>query len=70
LLDDTAKDKVSGARSAYLAEAVPRIKAEMEKVQTPTGRAELKKRSNERKALAEKMFPGTRVPLPLLPPEK
>ncbi len=70
LLDDTAKDKVSGARSAYLAEAVPRIKTEMGKVQTPAGRSELKKRSSERKALAEKMFPGTRVPLPLLPPEK
>ena len=64
------KDKVSAARTAYLTEAVPRIKAEYEKIQTLPGRAELKKRSTERKALATKMFPGTRVPLPLLPPEK
>jgi len=70
LLDDNAKDKVSAARTAYLTEAVPRIKADFAKVQTPEGRVELKKRSTERKALALKMFPGSRVPLPLLPPEK
>lgn len=70
LLDDAAKDKVGPARTAYLTESVARIKAEMGKVQTPEGRAELKKRSNDRKALAEKMFPGSRVPLPLLPLEK
>lgn len=70
LLDDGAKDKVAAARTAYLTEAVPRIKAELAKVQTTEGRAELKKRSTDRKELATKMFPGTRVPLPLLPAEK
>ena len=70
LLDDGAKDKVAAARTAYLTEAVPRIKAELAKVQTTEGRAELKKRSTDRKELATKRFPGTRVPLPLLPAEK
>lgn len=69
LLDDTAKDKVSAARTAYLTEALPRIKTEMAKVQSAEGRADLKKRSMARKDLALKMFPGARVPLPLLPPE-
>lgn len=70
LLDDNAKDKVSAVRTAYLTEAVPRIKAELDKVQTAEGRAQLKRRSTERKALAQKMFPGSRVPLPLLPAEE
>lgn len=70
LLDDAAAgDKVNAARSAYLAEATPRIKAEFEKIQTAPGRTELKKRSTDRKVAAEKMFPGDRAPLPVLTPE-
>lgn len=71
LLDDTlAGDKVTAARNAYLAEATPRLKAEFEKLQSATGRTELKKRSTDRKKAAEKMFPGDRAPLPVLTPEK
>lgn len=70
LLDDALSDKVTAARTAYLAEATPRLKAEFDKIQDVAGRTDLKKRSTERKKAAEKMFPGNRAPLPVLTPEK
>jgi hypothetical protein len=69
LKDGATPDAVKAARTAFLAEAKTAYDADVKKLQTKSGRDELKTRSQKRKDAARAMFNRDANPMPLLEDE-